>query len=312
MASPGKPWPPTSTTSLFQLRRACSLRGTALPHRIAVEVIIWHEDRAFRSIPSAGRSNPQPQSPVEQFGRVAVAHVQGLPKGGSALSLCEVTNARLLPGDASMTRRHSIVIHWRCGVTALLLCGSLASCSPADQQKASEPPTKGHWRWKAGPAGSQISFDASVALSNGTRTSDRIARCWPQNRGYDCLSVVQMQSDSGSYFIASRFQSPSLVTQYSDISDTPGGYSCEFFSPQLNISEAVSNGMGTLRTNIVNLSGLLPHSRPWDAEETKAFMRSNEISPVSYFDCTEIASRILNASVAAVGSTDLDYAAVMK
>ena len=42
-----------------------------------------------------GVVTPTITRPVELLGRVAVTHVQGLPKGGSALCLYRVTNARL-------------------------------------------------------------------------------------------------------------------------------------------------------------------------------------------------------------------------
>jgi hypothetical protein len=46
-----------------------------------------------------GVGTPIITSPVELLGRVAVTHVQGLPKGGSALCLCRVPNTRLIePG----------------------------------------------------------------------------------------------------------------------------------------------------------------------------------------------------------------------
>ncbi|MEG8016418.1 hypothetical protein [Sphingomonas sp. 22R3R2A-7] len=56
-----------------------------------------------------GRRNPDDhKSGRELLGRVAVTHVQGLPKGGSALCLCRVSNARLFSRVAPpfQARRH--------------------------------------------------------------------------------------------------------------------------------------------------------------------------------------------------------------
>jgi hypothetical protein len=52
---------------------------------LAMTALAKHDEWAVRSIPAVRRRNLKPSPPVSLSGRVAVAYVQGPPKGGGAL-----------------------------------------------------------------------------------------------------------------------------------------------------------------------------------------------------------------------------------
>lgn len=136
-----------------------------------------------------------------------------------------------------------------------------------------------------------------------------LRRCWTRPSGYDCIYL----SRGGEYYIANRYQMSKLNRGSEDdptFTNEAGGYSCTFFPGRVH--EAIGGAKGHLSQNIVSLLGGTP-SQPWTAEHVATFMRDNAIDrPNSHFDCTELASQVLNSSVATVGSTNISYAQLMK
>ncbi len=63
----------------------CGLNIYQNPLAIVPELIHSPSSKILRSIPGVRRQNLKPSPPVSNAGRVAVAHVQGPPKGGGAL-----------------------------------------------------------------------------------------------------------------------------------------------------------------------------------------------------------------------------------
>ena len=114
-------------------------------------------------------------------------------------------------------------------------------------------------------------------------------------------------------FIATRFASDHLIRDYLDLEHTRGpGYICEIFAGWGGIRETLGTDTRNLRSNEFNLRQ--PSlSRPWTAEEANGFMAANGIRAVQlHFDCAELGSLIMNASIAATGTTDVLYSQMMR
>jgi hypothetical protein len=185
---------------------------------------------------------------------------------------------------------------------AVALMVALSSCSdPMDFDATSASNTEPDLIWEPAPDNSYVNSFSFENIST-------IRRCWKRGAMFECLAV----SATGQNGTAQRYQTTRLTRRISDEQSpwsTPG-YKCAFFGSSETIEEGVvGTGDWLIKQTIV--PGAM--SPAWSRIYVVNFMQSNGIEgEETYFDCSLLASKIFNASVDTVGTTNVTYGEIIQ
>lgn len=175
---------------------------------------------------------------------------------------------------------------------ALMTAPFFAGCTSEAKQKVMP------LSWSRLPDGSWLS-----AAINDPKF-DEVARCWPQQSGFDCLSVFV----GGGTIMPSRFASRDLPKE---IPTQEAGYSCMSGAAgsgllHENISGSLGEGKAsTLKSHSVNPTS--ESSSLWTRAEVNGFMTANRVKGSLHYDCPYVVKLVEQGSYLSIGTTDLTY-----
>jgi len=147
-----------------------------------------------------------------------------------------------------------------------------------------------------------------LATADYQRESEQggIMRCWKRGAGFDCLTVYE-----GKWREALRQLFPALPRNLGSQLDraTAGpGYRCALSTDDSGYQEEIRGENGKLTSHVHTILSTEPG---WTGDYAESFMRDNGVHPKTlYFDCAHLQEELAKGSLATVGTTAIDFAAL--